>query len=115
MLTQMVNAAENFDELQVEAEKLPNGRKGISYGLPAHVLDAANLLKSCWDELPTKTISACRRRSRCLPILETEPVESIESFAQANRQIQSSEAIGEITGQLARKFCCVLKNTSEDT
>ena len=63
MLTQMVNAAENFDELQVEAEKLPNGRKGLSYGLPAHVLDAANLLKTCWDELPGKTISACWRRS----------------------------------------------------
>jgi hypothetical protein len=42
------------------------------------------------------------------------PVESIESFAQANRQIQS-EAIGEITGQFARKFCFLLKNTSEDT
>nr|CAH0102900.1 unnamed protein product [Daphnia galeata] len=71
MLTQMVNAAENFDELQVEAEKLPNGKQGISYGLPAHVLDATNLLKSCWDELPAETISACWRRSRCLPILDT--------------------------------------------
>jgi hypothetical protein len=42
MLTQMVNAAENFDELQFEAENLPDWRKGISYGLPVHVLDAAN-------------------------------------------------------------------------
>jgi hypothetical protein len=57
MLTQMVNAAENFDELQVEAEKLPNGKQGISYGLPAHVLDATNLLKSYWDELPAETVS----------------------------------------------------------
>lgn len=107
MLTQMVNAAENFDELQVEAEKLPNGRKGISYGLPAHVLDAANLLKFCWDELPAETISACWRRSRCLALSDTEPAQSIESLAQVNRQIHS-EAIVEISSQLARKFFSVL-------
>jgi hypothetical protein len=100
MLTQMVNAAENFDELQVEAEKLPNGRKGISYGLPAYVLDAANLLKFCWDELPAETISAFYRcRSRCLALSDTEPAQSIESLAEVNRQIHS-EAIVEISSQL---------------
>jgi hypothetical protein len=46
-LTKMVNAAENFDELQVGAEKLPNGRKGISYGLLAHVLDAHSVRMNC--------------------------------------------------------------------
>ena len=59
MLTQLVSAADNFDELQAQAEKIPNGRKGLSYGLLAHVLDAANLLKACWDELPASTVSAC--------------------------------------------------------
>lgn len=108
MLTQMVNAAENFDELQVEAEKLPNGRKGLSYGLPAHVLDAASLLKICWDELPGKIISACWRRWRCLPISDAEPIESIETFAEANHQIQS-ETIEEISSQIFRKNSSVLK------
>ena len=66
MLTQLVSAADNFDELQAQAEKIPNGRKGLSYGLPANVLDAANLLKAYWEELTASTVSACWRRAKCL-------------------------------------------------
>jgi hypothetical protein len=47
------------------------------------------------------------QKKQCLALSDTEPAQSIESLAQVNRQIHS-EAIVEISSQLARKFFSVL-------
>lgn len=44
------------------------GEKGLEFGQPAHVLDAAEITQECWDELSVDTIVGCWRRANCLPI-----------------------------------------------
>lgn len=48
------------------------GEKGLEFGQPAHVLDAAEISRDCWDELSMETIVGCWRRANCLPINHTD-------------------------------------------
>ena len=44
MLTKFIKARDNIEELTRQAEKAKKGRKGLEFGMPATVLDAAELL-----------------------------------------------------------------------
>lgn len=46
--------------------KLPQGRRGLDYGFPPNVLDAARLIKENWDAVSCSTIAACWARSPCV-------------------------------------------------
>jgi hypothetical protein len=35
---------------------LRRGAAGVEFGNPAHLLDAANIIKSCWDSITPATI-----------------------------------------------------------
>ena len=67
MLAELVNTNGNYEQLQRDAATVPRGQKGLAYGNPAHVLNAAILIKQQWEELPAKSIEACWRRAKCLP------------------------------------------------
>jgi len=60
-----------LDDLREKAKSVANGKKGLAYGLPANVLDAAILLKQAWDELPASVIAGCWSRSKCLSMMKT--------------------------------------------
>ena len=60
-----------MDTLREKAKSVANGKKGLTYGLPANVLDAAILLKQCWEDLPASVIAGCWSRSRCLSTIKT--------------------------------------------
>jgi hypothetical protein len=55
-----------------------NTTKGLTSGGPAHVLDAAEIISECWDELESKTIAACWTRARCLPMCDLADLASRE-------------------------------------
>ena len=38
---------------------------------PAHVLDAAEIFKGCWDRLDPLAVASCWARAKCLPFTET--------------------------------------------
>jgi len=44
MLIKFIKARDNIEELTRQAEKAKRGQKGLAFGLPATVLDAAELL-----------------------------------------------------------------------
>ena len=44
MLFKFIKARDNIEELTRQAEKAKRGQKGLEFGLPATVLDAAELL-----------------------------------------------------------------------
>ena len=86
LLEVMVQCLEDYDRLQLEALKIPQGRRGLQYGQPAHLLDAAILLKECWENLSPSTIVGCFNRSRCFLHAEVSiPNEfSSDDIAQSN-------------------------------
>ena len=49
LLNKVIEAADHYDELQVLAKHVSAGRKGLKYGCPAHVLDAAEIFKGCFS------------------------------------------------------------------
>lgn len=74
LLNKVIEAADHYDELQVLAKDVSAGRKGLKYGCPAHVLDAAEIFKSCWNNLEPSAVASCWTRARCLPHTETVAV-----------------------------------------
>ena len=67
MLFELIKAYANYEQLQNKAIFVTNGKKGLKYGLDAHLLDAANLFNLCWQELKESAIIGCWIRSNCLP------------------------------------------------
>lgn len=47
------------------------GRKGLKCGCPAHLLNVAKILKSCWDSLKPSAVVSCWTRARFVPHTET--------------------------------------------
>ena len=67
MISYMIATRENFNESQIQQGGKRKDLKGLVHGGPAHVLDAAEIIRECWNESESKTIAACWTRSRCLP------------------------------------------------
>ena len=65
-----------------DASEIPAGRLGVRDAFLPNVLDAANLVKICWDKLPKSTIVNCWRHSRCLPHLPSEIGSELEHPVQ---------------------------------
>ena len=55
------------EKLAAAAKSAQSGRKGLRYGCPATVLDAAQLAKQCWDGMLPSGIANCFRHAHCLP------------------------------------------------
>ena len=62
----MVSHIDNFETLQMKAASAPNGVKGLEFGLPPHLLDAANIFNECWLKLEPRAIAGCWVTSNCL-------------------------------------------------
>ena len=45
MLAKLVDSLANYDDNQEKASRMKNGTKGLEVGYPAHVLDAAVIVK----------------------------------------------------------------------
>ena len=43
-------------QIQNQAKRLQQGSAGVSYGHPAHLLDAATYVKQAWDDTSSATI-----------------------------------------------------------
>ena len=67
MLIELVKTFNNREELELRSQFVVNGNKGLKFGLQAHLLDAARLIKECWDQLKSTTIAGCWIRAKCLP------------------------------------------------
>ena len=63
---------------------MSKGRKGLKYGCPAHVLDAAEIFKGCWDRLDPLAVASCWARAKCLPFTETVNI-SAENRSYKNK------------------------------
>lgn len=74
------------------------GEKGLEFGQPAHVLDAAEIARDCWDELSIETIARCWRRANCLPMnhtdFESDPCHPVSDPPQ--QEVIETETINEI-------------------
>ena len=66
LVNKLIGAYDNFHELQEIAKKINKGRKGIEYGHPAHINDAAKIIDECWKEMDESIIANCWARSQCL-------------------------------------------------
>ena len=87
--TEVVTAlAESYTSHSLrDASEIPAGRLRVRDAFLPNVLDAANLVKICWDKLPKSTMINCWRHSRCLPHLPSEigselehPVQQIDAM-----------------------------------
>ena len=58
LLNKVIEAADHYEELQVLAKDVRAGRKGLKYGCPARVLDAAEIFKSCWNNLKPPAVAS---------------------------------------------------------
>jgi len=73
MVTALVKAySGDVEKLIEEAKKAKQGRKGLKVGCNAHVLDAAILVKKCWDTLAPSVIQNCWSHSKCLPSVDND-------------------------------------------
>jgi hypothetical protein len=48
---------------------LQRGSAGVSYGHPAHLLDAATYVKEAWDEISSKTIKNAFNKAEIMGIV----------------------------------------------
>lgn len=80
------------------------GEKGLAFGQPAHVLDAAEISHDCWDELAIETIVGCWRRSNCLPLNPTEPESTFCSGVDDSSQLVLEAAANEIANLIDSKY-----------
>ena len=64
MLTNFIDVYDNIEQLNQLASQAKKGRKGLN--VPATILDATNILKEAWDNVPASTILGCLRHSQCL-------------------------------------------------
>ncbi len=62
ILARLVSTLDNYDELQNQAKKVGKGRTGLAFGCAAHVRDAAEIIKECWEEVSQDTIIGCWTR-----------------------------------------------------
>ncbi len=75
--------------------------EGLANGNKATVLDAANIIRECWDELDRKTIAACWVRARCLPLCD---LEDVASSSREYSKVLASETVEEIFYLLEGKW-----------
>lgn len=105
MLAKMVAASDNYEELQRIAQTAGNGRRGLKYGCPAHVMDAAILIDECWKELPETTITGCWRRAKCLPEFESPAaISDNENQSLEDLERNAQDAAVEICQLIAGKL-----------
>lgn len=69
MLSKFIDAYGDIERLQTLANAAKKGRKGLDLGCPATVLDAAKIIKQCWDAINPSAVVNCWRQSKCLPHL----------------------------------------------
>ena len=50
-------------ELKKAGSCLRRGAAGVEYGHPAHLLDAANYVKTSWDAITAQTIMNCFKKA----------------------------------------------------
>ena len=62
----MVAVVGDFDKLQAYAMAAKRGDRGLEYGLPPHLMDAATVFNECWQKLEQRAIAGCWITSRCL-------------------------------------------------
>lgn len=96
MLSKFIEAYDDIERLQQLASKAKKGRKGLQFGCPATILDAAQITRLAWDNLSESAILNCWRHSKCLSHL-TES--STQPFPSRYKQVES--AVRELTDAIS--------------
>jgi hypothetical protein len=65
------------------------GRKGLRFSTPLNILDAARLVKKCWDSITAQTIESCWVHATWLPHLQIDICANrgLEYKKQVQRQV----------------------------
>lgn len=66
MLLKIIANLEHFDKNRALGEKQPNGMRRISYGFPAHVLDAIRAMWEAFDNMGAEKVENCCIKSGIL-------------------------------------------------
>ncbi|KZR98898.1 Uncharacterized protein APZ42_005468, partial [Daphnia magna] len=66
MLSKFIEAYDDIERIQQLASTIKKGRKGLSVGCPATILDAGQIIRQSWDNLSESVILNCWRHSKCL-------------------------------------------------
>jgi DDE superfamily endonuclease len=77
------------------AGNLRRGAAGVEFGNPAHLLDAANFVKVCWDAITQETIKNCFKKAEIIS-LEDRPV-----VGPMEEEMETDEGIIELVDQVA--------------
>ena len=67
MIRKLVEALSAGDAEELAAAKVAGGRKGLRHGCPATVLEAARLIKHCWESMAPSETANSFRHARCIP------------------------------------------------
>jgi len=65
VLRELVKRFGRFEQLWRELKSIATGKKGLAFGLPPHLLDAATLFNDCWNNLDLSAFSGCWIRTGC--------------------------------------------------
>lgn len=102
MVGRLVEAYGKYDELQEVASRAKKGRKGLQFGCPATILDAAQIIQKSWKNLSLDTIVRCWKRANCLP----HSLEELVSSSNARKPTAPHESAP------ARSVCDILSTIS---
>ena len=100
MLSHIVAARDQINDPNLSGVK-GSVHKGLVNGNKATVLDAANIIRECWDKLDHKIIAACWVRARCLPLCD---LEDVASSSREYSKVLASETVEEIFYLLEGKW-----------
>ena len=70
VLSELCNAAQEYETLQARAKLLPKGTAGIAYCNLPTLYDAVKLAKQAWYDIGEETIANCWRKSGLLDFQE---------------------------------------------
>lgn len=97
MLSKFIEAYDDIERIQQLASTIKKGRKGLSVGCPATILDAGQIIRQSWDNLSESVILNCWRHSKCL--LHLSETSTPEARPVRSKQIES--AVRELTNAIS--------------